>query len=151
MRKWDIYRHQELGKWKDKFAPEIARSAVSNGGQATELNRRIVPEKNRGTSATSFGGFVTVDKTADLDPRNIFQSGLIRRFRTAARPPNVTAVSPKMVKPRRSQRHLHRRSSRKTKHTNVHARTFPNNLRETNYSTLKAKMHEVQVWVLNAS
>ena len=66
MRKCDIYRHQELGMWKDKFAPEIARSAVSFGGQAAELNRRIAPEKNRGHSATSFGGFGTADQTAEL-------------------------------------------------------------------------------------
>ena len=49
--------------------------------------------------------------TAVLDPRRYFQSGLVRRFRTAARPPNWTAVSPKKVKPRRSQGHLHQRSS----------------------------------------
>ena len=72
MRKCDIYRHQEQGKWKDNFAPEIARSAVSNRGQATELSRRIEPPNASGedqeTSATSFGGFVTADYNRWIEP-----------------------------------------------------------------------------------
>jgi hypothetical protein len=36
-------------------------------------------------------------------------------------------------------------------HIIVQARTFPIILRETNYTTLKANKHEVQVWVLNAT
>ena len=124
-------------------------------GFILRLGRRTRPQnesrENRETSATSFGVFKTADHNRRLDPRRYFQSGLVRRFRTAARPPNGTAVSPKMVNSRRSQGHLHRRSSRKTKCIKVHARTFPNILRETNYTTLKANKHEVQVWELNAT
>ena len=36
-------------------------------------------------------------------------------------------------------------------HIIVQARTFPIILRETNYTTLKANKHEVQVWELNAT
>ena len=54
---------------KDKFAPENARSAVSFGGLATDYDRRIDPERNRGTTAVSFDGFVTADITVESDPR----------------------------------------------------------------------------------
>ena len=37
------------------------------------------------------------------------------------------------------------------KHTIVQARTFPVTQTETNYTTLKANKHEVQVWDVNAS
>ena len=45
------------------------RSTVSNGGQAAVLNRRIEPEKTKGTTAISFGGFVTADPTAKSNSR----------------------------------------------------------------------------------
>ena len=56
-----------MGMWKDKFAPETHRSAVSNSGQAAVIDRRIEPEKNRGTTAVSFGGFMTAVPTAESD------------------------------------------------------------------------------------
>ena len=37
------------------------------------------------------------------------------------------------------------------KHTIVQAQTFPATQTETNYTTLKANKHEVQVWDVNAS
>ena len=62
---------------------------------AAERNRRISPERGRGQSAVSFGGFVTADQTAESDPRCLNASGLIGGFYSAARPPIETADSPK--------------------------------------------------------
>ena len=59
---------------------------------AAELNRRIETREPGFHSALSFGGYISTDQTAVLDPRHLFQSGLDRRFRTAARPPISTAV-----------------------------------------------------------
>ena len=51
------------------------------------------------------GGFVRRLETADQNRRIIPEaSGLIRRFHSAARPPNQTAVSPILVKPREKPR-----------------------------------------------
>ena len=88
-RKWDIYRPQELGMWKDTFALWNRRSAVSFCGQAAELNRRMGSRENRGTSAVSFGGFVTADHDRRLRPRELNRPGLNggfeRRLETADR------------------------------------------------------------------
>ena len=83
MRKWDIYRHQEQGKWKDKFALWNRRSAVSFCGQTAELDRRTSPERTGEPSAVSFGGFVTADHARRLRPREIKSPRSERRFRTA--------------------------------------------------------------------
>ena len=82
-RKWDIYRPQEQGMWKDKFALWNRRSAVSFYGQAAERNRRMESRENRGTSAVSFGGFVTADHDRCLRPRENNSPRSERRFRTA--------------------------------------------------------------------
>ena len=86
MRKCDIYRYQEQGMWKDKFAPENARSAVSFSDQAAIYNCQMAPEKGRGTTAVSIGGFETVDTTAERLPR---KAGDQRWFQSAVlKPPN---------------------------------------------------------------
>ena len=88
-RKWDIYRPQELGMWKDTFALWNRRSAVSFCGQAAERNRRMESRENRGTSAVSFGGFMTADYARRLRPRELNRPGLNggfeRRLETADR------------------------------------------------------------------
>jgi hypothetical protein len=80
-------------------------------------------------TAVSFGGFVTADQTAEHNPRIINASGLIGGFNSAARPPIVTAES-RFTKSGESKEKakgiLQERSSRKTKHIIVQARTFPN-------------------------
>ena len=81
-RKRCIYRGQELVEWKDMIALETCRSAVSFGGQATKCDRRMAPERGRGTSAFSFGGhrppIPTVEWTWQEQDTN---GGFIRRFR----------------------------------------------------------------------
>ena len=88
-RKWDIYRPQELGMWKDTFALWNRRSAVSFCGQAAERNRRMGSRENRGTLAVSFVGYVTADHDHRLRPRELNRPGLNddfeRRLETADR------------------------------------------------------------------
>ena len=100
MRKCDIYRHQEQGKWKDNFAPEIARSVVSNGGQAVEWLQR-----GPGNIGDFVRRFRNRRSNRRIRPERLNASGLIGGFDSAARPPILTADSPKLVKPRRSQGH----------------------------------------------
>ena len=54
---------------KDKFAPENAQLTVSFGGQATVHNCRMAPEKGRGPTAVSIGGFETTKPTVESNPR----------------------------------------------------------------------------------
>jgi len=106
--------------------PKISHSAVSIRRPGRRLNRRIKPENNkciRSIRRFRFGGL-----TADRNRRSVPElSGIKRRFHSA-------------VSGRRSNRRftndgetkgeakgiLRRRSSRKTKHIIVRARTFPN-------------------------
>ena len=54
----------ETAEWVPRKAGEyrLFHSAATNG----RSNRRIGPDKNRGTTAVSFGGFGTADQTAVL-------------------------------------------------------------------------------------
>ena len=65
MRKYDIYSHQEQGKWKDHNALEITDRRFHSAVVAAEFNRRIDPEKQgikrRPDSA--------VNETADQKPK----------------------------------------------------------------------------------
>ena len=114
-RKRCICRGQELAMWKDKIALETYRSAVSFGGQAAECDRRMSPERSRGTSAVSFGGHQPPIKPPNwtwqeqgynggfirrfrnrrsnrrIDPRDKNQSGMNGGFIRLSRPPIITA------------------------------------------------------------
>ena len=105
---------------------------------AAERNRRMSPERGRGQSAVSFGGFVTADQTAESDPRCLIASGLIGGFDSAARPPIETADSPKMVKTRRSQGQSPCAVFAQNQAQFRARADVSEHIRETNYTTLKA-------------
>ena len=152
--------HQKQGMWKDKIAPEnaqsavsfcgrgrrmwpqnwarernrpkISNSAVSFGGQAADHNRRIHPE-NRGENGGFIRRFRNRRSNRRIRPEIINASGLIGGFDSAARPPIVTADSPKMVKPRRSQGHSPCAVfAQNQAHFRAHA-DVSEHIRETNY------------------
>ena len=129
MRKCDIYRHQEQGMWKDKFALEITDRRFHSTATDRRLNRRIESRENRGTSVISLGSFITADHNRRLRPRYLNQPSLNggferrsvaadcnrriklenicakRQFQFGGQATDQTAVSPLMVKPKEKPRH----------------------------------------------
>ena len=78
------------------------------------------------------GGFVTADQNRRISPEG---SGQIWRFHSAARPQNVTAVSPKMVKPREKPRAFSNGDLHAKPSTQGAGADVSEQQRETNYKT----------------
>ena len=136
---------------RERNRPKISNSAVSFGGQAADHDRRIHPE-NRGEN----GGFIRRFRNRRSNRRNrpekLNASGLIGGFDSAARPPIVTADSPKMVKPRRSQGHS---PCAVFAQNQAHFRAradVSEHIRETNYKTHKhTTRYTIKVLVWNVT
>ena len=157
---------------RERNRPKISNSAVSFGGQAADHNRRIHPE-NRGEN----GGFIRRFRNRRVNRRTQPEnnkcircetavsnrrpdrrsnrrirpetSGPKRRFHSAARPPIKPQIHQKWWIQGESQGNHQERSSRKTKHTYVQARTFSDHQRKTNYHTQthnKIQYIKVHVW-----
>ena len=58
-----------------KLTDQRFHSAATN----RRSNRRIRPDNNRGTTAVSFGGFVTAELTREIKNQSSMNGGFIRR------------------------------------------------------------------------
>ena len=123
---------------RERNRPKISNTAVSFCGQAADNYRRIQPE-NRGENGGFIRRFRNRRSNRRIRPERLNASGLTGGFDSAARPPIVTADSPKLVKPRRSQGHSPWAVFAENQaHYRASADVFEH-IRETNYKNINTQ------------
>ena len=95
----------------EKFAPETHDRRFQSAVGTVDLNRQNETRERWFQTALSFGGFITADHNHRFGPETIKSIRSQTTIQSAVWPPITTAISQKVVKPRRRQMLLQQQSS----------------------------------------